>query len=158
MVPPESSKLIGLICLTSLLFCPSVIAQSKGERVKELFAARGIEKIAYTIDHAAAGAGMVSDPYEITKDQPLPRLLWEINAFAPNYTVDGKKLALSFGARGKSTGIYIVDAVTGRGSELREEHPPGIVEYISWSHDGAKLAFAVRQDKKVQIFVASSDG
>jgi Tol biopolymer transport system component len=142
-----------------LLFCPSVTAQSKkGERVKELFAVRGIEKIAYTIEHVAAGAGMVSDPYEITKDQPLPRLLWEINAFGPAYTVDGKKLALSFGARGKSTGIYVVDAATGRGSELREEHPPNFVEHISWSHDGAKLALTALTERKSQIFVMSSDG
>jgi hypothetical protein len=151
-------RFAGLIASASFLFCPNAMAQSKGERVKELFAARGIEKLAYTVAGMNSFAGWVFEANEITKDHPLPKLLWKFDASEPNYTVDGKKVAFDLGSRGKSTGIYVMDAGTRGGSELWEEHPPIFVTHISWSHDGTKLAFAAEQHKKEQIFVTSSNG
>jgi TolB protein len=150
----EFCKFAGFVLSTSLLFCPNAImAQAKAQKVKKLFADRGIEKLAYS-----RAEGQTHEAYEITKDQPLPKPLRKPDALDPSYTVDGKKVAFSLGTFRKSTGIYVMDAETRVGSELWHEHPPEFVSRLAWSHDGTKLAFAAREDNKEQIFVTDSDG
>jgi len=107
----EISKVAGLVVSTLLLLCPdAIMAQSRSERarIQELFAARGIAKLAYTVAHAES-EGWVFEANEITKEHPSPRLLWKFSASEPDYTVDGKKLAFDLGRNGKSTGIYVMD-------------------------------------------------
>jgi Tol biopolymer transport system component len=150
---------VGLIVLgSSLLLWSGVAKKSQDEKVKELFAARGIERVAYTFNHMNPSAGWFYEANEITKEHPSQKLLWESDAAEPSYTGDGTKVAFNLGRHGKSTGLYVMDVRTGLGSELREEVPATFVTHISWSHDGTSLAFAAGRDDKALVFVTRSDG